>query len=371
MKRAIRIGITLMGAAIFSTATVHAQSAERARFINAKVETRSAAGGLDATVKSIVAAQTEGAWIGYSVPITKGSGQSCCGDSRYGWGCCRLEGSNGNTFINSGNDAGPNGVKLEGPAALWVLLRVENHAVGKVVSYSEDCQLDAGGLKVVWLTDAKAAESVTLLSNYAVIPAADKGDEDRPSRKLRDGAVTAIALHADPAADKALDSFVAPSQPESLRKQATFWLGNARGHHGYETLRRIVREDPSDKIREHAIFSLSQSKDPEAVSAMIDAAKNDKSIHVRGQGLFWLAQKAGVKAAGAINDAIETDPDTEVKKKAVFALSQLPKDEGVPRLIQVARNNRNSEVRKQAVFWLGQSNDPRALAFFEEVLVKR
>jgi hypothetical protein len=34
----------------------------------------------------------------------------------------------------------------------------------------------------------------------------------------------------------------------------------------------------------------------------------------------------------------------------------------------VAKNNRNPEVRKQAMFWLGQSQDPRALTFFEEVL---
>jgi HEAT repeat protein len=54
----------------------------------------------------------------------------------------------------------------------------------------------------------------------------------------------------------------------------------------------------------------------------------------------------------------------------VFALSQLPKDEGVPKLIQVAENNRNPEVRKQAMFWLGQSQDPRALGFFEKVLLK-
>jgi hypothetical protein len=45
--------------------------------------------------------------------------------------------------------------------------------------------------------------------------------------------------------------------------------------------------------------------------------------------------------------------------------------EGVTRLIEVARNNRNPEVRKQAMFWLGQSQDPRALAFFEEVLRSR
>jgi HEAT repeat protein len=60
-----------------------------------------------------------------------------------------------------------------------------------------------------------------------------------------------------------------------------------------------------------------------------------------------------------------------VKKKAVFALSQLPKDDGVPKLMDVARNSRNPEVRKQAMFWLGQSKDPRAVKFFEEILLKK
>jgi HEAT repeat protein len=101
---------------------------------------------------------------------------------------------------------------------------------------------------------------------------------------------------------------------------------------------------------------------------MIRMAKDDESAHVRSQALFWLAQKAGKKAVGTITGAIENDPDTEVKKKAVFALSQLPKDEGVPKLIEVAETNRNPAVRKQAMFWLGQSNDPRALAFFEKIL---
>jgi len=54
----------------------------------------------------------------------------------------------------------------------------------------------------------------------------------------------------------------------------------------------------------------------------------------------------------------------------VFALSQLPRDEGVPKLIEVARSQKNPEVRKQAFFWLGQSHDPRALAFIEEILAK-
>jgi HEAT repeat protein len=59
-----------------------------------------------------------------------------------------------------------------------------------------------------------------------------------------------------------------------------------------------------------------------------------------------------------------------VKKTAVAALGRMPKDEGVPLLIQVARTNRNIDVRKQAMFWLGESKDPRAVSFFEEILTK-
>ena len=77
------------------------------------------------------------------------------------------------------------------------------------------------------------------------------------------------------------------------------------------------------------------------------------------------------KAIAVIAGAIDNDPDTEVKKKAVFALSQMPKEEAVPKLMEVARTNRNPEVRKQAMYWLGQSHDPRAVKFFEEILLKK
>jgi HEAT repeat protein len=104
------------------------------------------------------------------------------------------------------------------------------------------------------------------------------------------------------------------------------------------------------------------------VPALVRLAREAPESKVRGEALFWLSQRAGARAAAAITDAIENDPETDVKKRAVFALSQLPADEGVPKLIDVARHNRNPAVRKQAMFWLGQSNDPRALKFFEEVL---
>lgn len=117
-----------------------------------------------------------------------------------------------------------------------------------------------------------------------------------------------------------------------------------------------------------ALMALSAHAAPRALDALLAVARTGTTPHLRSQALFWLAQRAGDRAVGAITDAIERDPDTDVKRRAVFALSQLPSSEGVPRLIEIARAHSNPVVRKQAFFWLGQSKDPRALAFFADVL---
>lgn len=329
---------------------------------NGRVETRQVAGSLDATMRSILAAQSTPGWIGYAEPIIPGDRQSCCWNNNERG--CFLEPHDRDQAVSvSAHEP----VKLEGPTHVVVLYRMENHQVGKVRSFTPDCELDAGGLPFIWLNGASAAESIRYLQSVAQQSASVGASRDEIRRA--DGAVSAIALHADPAADQALDQMVAATEPEQVRRQAIFWLGNARGRRGFEIVSRVLREDPSDKIREHAIFALTQSKEPEALNAVARAAHDDKSPHVRGQALFWLAQRASQKIAqDAISNAIASDPETEVKKKAVFALTQIPHGDGVPLLIQIARTNQNAAVRKQAMFWLGQSKDPRALSYFEEVL---
>ena len=355
------IRAAILASVALGSACGQQRDVQQPRVQNARMETRAAAGGLDAMLRAIVNAQSSPAWVGYAVPIIPGDRQMCCWDNSVR-GCFLEPRANDRTVVISNNQT----VKLEGPTQLVVLYRVENRQVGKVRSFSPECELDAGGLPFIWLTGVNAAESVKLLEGIAKdVP----GSAAREQIRRSDAAVSAIAMHADPAADQALEDLLATSQPEQVRRQAVFWLGNARGRRGFEIVSRIVREDPSDKLREHAIFALTESKEPQALDVVVGVAHNDKSPRVRGQALFWLAQRAGQKVAeSAINDAIANDPETEVKKKAVFALTQMPAGEGVPLLIQVARTNRNPEVRKQAIFWLGQSKDQRALAFIEEVL---
>lgn len=318
-------------AAIFASITLGSLLAQQPHVQNARMETRAVANGLDATLRAIVNAQSTPAWVGYAVPILPGDRQMCCWNNS-ARGCFLEPGGNDRTIVVANNQT----IKLEGPTELVVLYRVENRQVDKVRSFSPECDLDAGGLPFIWLTGVNSAGSVKLLEGIA----RDSAGAAREQNRRADSAVSAIAMHADPAAEKALEDLLASSQPDELRRRA--------------------------------VGGLAQRNDPKALNFLVGVAHNDKSPHVRGQALFWLAQRAGQKVAeAAINDAIANDPETEVKKKAVFALTQMPSGEGVPLLIQVARTNRNPEVRKQAMFWLGQSKDERALAFIEEVLAKR
>src|SRR3954471_3591229 len=84
--------------------------------LNAQTDTRSAAAGLDREYRTLLAAQPQPAWIGYSVPTVK----------NYGLGC---------EYVRD-NGAGAGVVHLEPPTEVIVLFRVESNAVTRVRALS-------------------------------------------------------------------------------------------------------------------------------------------------------------------------------------------------------------------------------------------
>jgi hypothetical protein len=232
--------------------------------LNAQVDTRSAAAGLDRVFRSLPSSAAY--WVGYSVPAVRTANLGC-------------------DYVRDG--AGVQGVvHLEPPDQAVILLHVESGGVGKIRALSPYCEIDAGGAPVHWLTDVNPAESVALLATFTP------------------DCIFAIAVHSDPAADTALERFVAPGQPQSLRLRTVSLLGSARGRRGLDLL----------------------------------------------------------------NGLIANDADAQVRQRAVAALSSVADGAGIPALIQLAKTTKDAAVRKQAMNSLGQSRDPRAVSFFEDIL---
>src|SRR2546430_4879672 len=219
------------------------QAVEVPRIENAKLETDAVGTSLDATFRELAGKAEAPEWVGYSVDEIAGERGVCCDNNWNDGNCgtCRLEKENGGTTSTSHSDGS---FKLEGARRVVVLYRLEAKQVVKIRVASEDCGVDAGGLPFIWLTGVKAPESVALLATYV----RRLDFEEHGERKIGSGALTAIALHADASADRALESFTAPEQREALRKQAAFWMGAARGKAGLIALQRMAKADPSSEI---------------------------------------------------------------------------------------------------------------------------
>jgi len=244
-----------------------------ASVVNAQVETRHAAQTIEREVAALASRQDD-RWVAYRVPARGRRSFECSERSR---------------------------ITLEPSHELIVLARLAAGRVARLRTTTPDCEIDAGGLPVVWLDGVGADDSATWLASLLNAPATIE------------------------------------------------W---------------------SNQVARPALIALGVHDGDVATRALVTTARDHQNSKMRSDALFWLGQRAGNEAAATIAEAIDRDPETDVKRRAVFALSQLPKDEGVPKLIDVARSNRNPAVRRQAMFWLGQSNDPRALKFFEEILLK-
>jgi hypothetical protein len=348
------------------------------RISNANLRTVPIAGNLAAQFKTLVDQQSDPGWIAYTLPVVDSEQVGCCYGGRGGIyidgdgnnGCCGMcsledrDRTSASATSSTGTRAPARPIKLEGSQTFAVLFRISARQIDKLRVFSADCELDAGGRTVHLLTGVRPAESVAFLESQLK----DSMTFASTKSSSTHGAVTAIALTADPTADAALQRLVTPSNPDGIRRDAVFWLAKSRGRAGFETAKRVINDEKSGGLRKHAVFALTQSREPEVMPTLIDLARNHPEPDVRGEALFWMAQKAGAKTAETITEAIDRDPDTRVKERAVFALSQMPKDQGVPLLIQVARTNPNPAVRKKAMFWLGQSKDPRAVDFFAQIL---
>jgi hypothetical protein len=330
--------------AILSSAT--ALFAEQPTVVHGQVTTEVASHGLGAVIDGLKQ-QKDVVWVGYSIPVINKFSS--------GWNSSHidyLEGNN-NAIVDQSEENHPPSDHAV------ILLRVADGAVMKLHVESPERELDAGGLRFVWLNGIEPDDSVRVLTDLA---------RQSDARHLRDSSVFAISVHQTNAATTALVGLAGPGNDLGLREKAAFWLANQRGPEGLAAIQRFARDDSDAKFREKLAFDLTLSKDPAALNELIRMAHEDASPQVRKQAQFWMANKGGKRVTDDLRAIATNDPNEQIRKSAVFALSRLPSDEAAAQLIAVADSSKDPIVRRQAIFWLGQSNDPRALEYLTKLL---
>lgn len=147
-------------------------------------------------------------------------------------------------------------------------------------------------------------------------------------------------------------------------------LGDVSPQQATDYLLALARSSTTSAGHE-AIFPTTLAAGVTVWPALLGIARDGTvSTATRRDAVFWLGQAAGKAATADLAQLADADTvDRAIREQAVFALSQ-QRDAGVPELIHIAQTNRDPAIRKRAIFWLGQSNDPRALALFENLLTR-
>jgi hypothetical protein len=254
MTRILLAALVLLSAAV----SVAGQSP----VINAVVEKRAASADFTRDIQS-VASRPAAAWIGYRVPIQRRrdvsiqSYDGCCGRCR-----------------------------LAPPTDLVVLARVQQGAVVELRPLAVDCDIDAGGMPLVWFDGVNPDASVAWLTTLV--------KQDEATRRISENALSAIAQHTGTAASKALVQF-AQTGTTQMRGRALTWLAQRATNEALPAIDAALK-DPELEVKKQAVNAISRFPNQEGVPKLIEVARTHANAEVRRQAMLRLGDSKDPRA---------------------------------------------------------------------------
>jgi hypothetical protein len=249
------------------------------------------------------------------------------------------------------------------PAAWLLLCEAKSGALIDAAVLDPEQTYEFSGPPAFWLGTLAGGESLAFI---------EKLFRESPDAEARKKTLFLISCHNEPRVYDILRSTALDDRDADVKRSAVFWLGNTADPRCLGGLKEIFCKSHDPEIREQVVFALSLRKEKEALVEMIRIAKEDRDDDIREKAVFWLGQKASEESVKALKDIVRSPTgEDKLKEQAVFAISRLPKGKSVPMLLDIARTHKNPSIRKKAIFWLGQTGDPAALKFFEEILLKK
>jgi tetratricopeptide (TPR) repeat protein len=214
---------------------------------------------------------------------------------------------------------------------------------------------------VFWLSQVPGEETVAALDSILQDPKSDP--------EIQEKAIFALSQHRSPRAGAILRAYAERNdRPSDLREKAIFWLGQRRSTENAQFLKDLYKKLNDNDLKEKVIFSLSQMGGTDNYRWLMDIALDEsENIELRKKALFWAGQGRTVDVADLVS-LYDRTKDREMKDQLIFVYSQRREAAALDKLFAIGRNDPDRELRKKAIFWIGQSRDPRAAQFLQELI---
>jgi len=190
-------------------------------------------------------------------------------------------------------------------------------------------------------------------------------------RELRAQIIRTLADMKDPRSFAKLVELArgAEADPE-LRREAVRQLGDREGEASVDELFRIYEAERDREVKEAALRALGDHESPRARARVAEIARargGDRELRMAAIRILADEDRGGgvVELLAGLYDA---EPDAEIKASILRALADTKQKAALRKLLDVARREPNLELRKLAIRLLGESDDPEAARFLEELL---
>ena len=215
---------------------------------------------------------------------------------------------------------------------------------------------------VFWLSQVPGEETVAALDSILSDPKTDQETQEQ--------AIFALSQHRSPRAGAILRAYAERAdRPFELRKKVVGALGQRRSPENAQFLKDLFKKVDNDDLKEHIIFALSQMNDESNYRWMMDIALDEsENIEIRKKALFW-ANQGGSKAD--IADLVrlyDNMKNREMRDQLISLYSQRRDDAALDKLFEIGKTDPDRELRKKAIFWIGQSRNPRASKYLQDLI---
>ena len=187
--------------------------------------------------------------------------------------------------------------------------------------------------------------------------------------EIKKHAIYALSRSGNAKARQKLLEVARSSSSEETRMQAIQWLDDRTDESFIDELVKLYQSDKSARVRKQIIYSLSQvASQGVEFFPRVAIAGSGSNVQEWQRTDSSARSKGRDKAAKALQQMYDSESDEAMKSQMLFAFSQSRSKDALQKLIQVAKTDASLTMRRKAVSYLGQSRDPEAVKFLEELL---
>ena len=135
-----------------------------------------------------------------------------------------------------------------------------------------------------------------------------------------------------------------------------------------EDLLQLYTNETNLQIKQGLLHAFADNKDPKAQAKLFDIARGNDPIELRGYAIRVLGNRDDAQTTDQLVAMYDSEQNPQVKMALLRAFGDSQQKSAVRKLMTIARNDPSVEMRKMAVRYLGQSKDPEAMKFLEDLL---